>query len=251
MCDTYVYKRMKRKVILFLIIMTEEIKQKSAVQRLLDEYTQNCEQFPVIESRYKQWYNAFVNYSPVNDNAQMSNFEMINSELKYAQNLWDEWKIKNSELKNKMKQYFDIVINFIKKYKEVPEPELIPFCNNFNEIIDLSIYLCGRDINDSQYDINYYLLKYTNMRLSYYCRTIPTMILLICESDNTTNDSVITFVKTNNVQDLASRTYITSHKSIPPRDIIPSSPSAELIKDASDNLSKEDLKEFMKLMTFN
>ena len=78
------------------------------------------------------------------------------------------------------------------------------------------------------------------MRLSYYCRTIPTMILLICASDNAVNDSVITFVKTNNVQDLASRTYITSHKSIPPRDIIPSSPSAELIKDASDNLSKED-----------
>lgn len=232
--------------------MTEANQQKSAVKRLLDEYKQSCEQLRAIYARYNQWYNAFVNYSPVNDNAQMSNFEMINSELKYALNLCDEWEIKNTELKNKMKQYFDIVINFIKKYKEIPEPELMPFCNSFNEIIDLSIYLCGRDINDSQYDINYYLLKYTNMRLPYYCRTIPTMILLlICASDNAVNDSVITFVKTNNVQDLASRTYITSHKSIPPRDIIPSSPSTELIKDASDNLSKEDLKEFMKLMTFN
>lgn len=234
-----------------IISMTEETKQKSAVKRLLDEYKQSCEQLRAIYARYNQWYNAFVNYSPVNDNAQMSNFEMINSELKYALNLCDEWEIKNTELKNKMKQYFDIVINFIKKYKEIPEPELMPFCNSFNEIIDLSIYLCGCDINDSQYDINYYLLKYTNMRLPYYCRTIPTMILLIYASDNAVNDSVITFVKTNNVQDLASRTYITSHKSIPPRDIIPSSPSAELIKDASDNLSKEDLKEFMKLMTFN
>lgn len=214
---------MKRKVILFLIIMTEDIKQKSPVMLLLCKF-----------DACREKLDQMIKYGT--------------HDIQKKNELYSECK----ELMVQMKRYIDIVKMLIKKLKKIPPLESISFCDNFKEISSLSKRICRfadeYECNHKyvyKYDINYYVIKHTDNDC-YDCYTFGTMCLLL--ERNKISDQLIDYIKENNSYEKACIHYIKYNESVPPSTIMPVKPSTYLIKVAIEYLSEEDLLEFMKFV---
>ena len=229
--------------------MTEETKQKSSVMLLLCKFDACREK---IDQTTKDAIHDSVMRLAWGEKRCKNTTEFYNKQFK---ELYSE----SDELMVQMKRYIDIVKMLIKKIKKIPPLESISFCDNFKEISSLSKRICRyaneRDIDDEhfleedkhdyKYDINYYVIKYTDNDC-YDCCTKKTMYLLL--DRNKISDQLIDYIKENNFYELACTHYIIYNELIPPSTIIPAEPSAYLIKNAIEYLSEEDLLEFMKFV---
>ena len=226
--------------------MTEEIKQKSQVMLLVDKF---CE----CRKKQIEALKTYIEYSK-NIIPYLNDYNYLDY-INYGNKLeaeCDKLKLEEKELINEMKRYIDIAKKLIIRFGKVPPLELIPFCNDFTELMAISYTICAFDIKDifnPEYDMNYYVISYTNIAYD-RCFTYKTMKLILkyCRIRDVTYDNLIEFIKKHDLYNSACRIYIIHHRSIPPSTIMPVKASAELIQVAIDNLSEEDLHEFMKLV---
>lgn len=206
--------------------------------------------------------NIYDKFNALSNEFDEKNIEIKNKEEEYKNDTYqwkheiypkqiEQLKQQKNDLATKIKscvkeseEYILKSIELINKYKN-DWFKYVTYCDNVEYLIFFSKIYCNMTINrfNNRYDINYYLFK-NGLRHYQFCGNTQFMELYL-ESRLKLEYFIIDFIKEHSLHKEATKIYITCHKQLPPKQLLPSNPSIEFINYSMLYLSPTDVMTLM------